>query len=82
MTQNEAIKGQYMVSVGGEAMMKRLVATEDFEMAYIETMSPRELFQTWLEHEGFIGYSSTIIEMLRESGFVVEAVEKGGSSKN
>ena len=77
MKQNEAIKGQYLVSIGGEAMINRLVETDDFDRAYIETMSPGELFKTWMEYEGFIGYSSEIIERLRECGFVVEAVERG-----
>lgn len=77
MKQAEAIKGQYIVSIGGKAMIERLVATEDFEKPYIENMSPMDLFQTWMEHEGFIGYSSEIIERLRECGFVVDPVERG-----
>ena len=79
MTHAEVIKGQYMVSPGGEAMKERLRrswADPDWEaQENLEDMSPMDLFMAWLEYEGIIGYTDTIIERLRESGFVVEAVE-------
>ena len=41
----------------------------------LQHMRPAELFQAWLEYEGIIGYSSEIIERLRESGYIVEVPE-------
>lgn len=79
MTKAEVIKGQYMVSPGGEAMKERLRkswADPDWEaQENLEHMSPMDLFMAWLDYEGIIGYTDTIIERLRESGFVVEEVE-------
>ncbi len=79
MTRAEAINGQYMFSLGGQAMKDRLRkcwADPDWEaVTNLEAMRPMDLFMSWLEYEGIIGYSDTIIERLRESGFVVEEVE-------
>lgn len=79
MTRDEAIKGQYLVSIGGEAMRDRLRkswADPDWEAKEnLKHMSPTDLFMAWLDYEGLIGYTDTIIERLRESGFVVEEVD-------
>lgn len=78
MTRDEAIKGQYQVSIGGKAMRDRLRkswADPDWEAKEnLKRMSPTDLFMAWLDYEGIIEYAGTIIERLRESGFVVEEV--------
>lgn len=69
-------------SPNGMAMRKELArlweGTEDDEEIRnnLQHMRPAELFQAWLEYEGFIGYSSEIIERLRESGYIVEVPEE------
>lgn len=77
MTQREAAAGQYLVSPGGEAMKERLIKLWDgnYDAEGLSTMTPTELFDAWMDYEGIIGYTDTIIQMLRESGFVVEEVE-------
>ena len=85
MTEKQAIKGQYIVSIGGEAMKKRLfdeMATdcEDVEKLRkdLKSMKPMELFSAWMNYDGILGYDELMIRMLRESGFVVEPVEAEG----
>lgn len=67
-------------SQNGRAMRERLAklwVDHDAEAQdNLQIMTPGELFQAWLEYEGIIGYSSMIIERLRESGFVVEVPEE------
>lgn len=68
-------------SPNGAAMRKRLAdlwsgTDDDPEIRNnLQHMRPGDLFQAWLEYEGIIGYSSTIIERLRESGYIVEVPE-------
>lgn len=85
MTRDEAIKGQYLVSIGGKAMRDRLRkswADPDWEAKEnLKHMGPMDLFMAWLDYEGIIGYTDTIIERLRESGFVVEEVDADGKSE-
>lgn len=80
MTREEAARGQYIVSPGGEAMKERLIGlwTEhggDYDEEGLESSTPAELFMDWMDYEGIIGYTDKIIRALRESGFVVEEVE-------
>lgn len=78
MTVNEAIKGQYLASVGGDTMRKRLsiLFPDDPEVERnLQTATPHELFDMWLDYEGVLGYTDQIIKALRESGYVVEPVE-------
>lgn len=82
MKTEEAIKKQYMVSLGGLDMKERLRLEwmEDDQKSVqdildLENMRPADLFKEWLNWEGIIGYTDLIIERLRECGYVVEEVE-------
>ena len=66
-------------SDNGQAMREKLIRLfedDPIEQELIPDMSSRELFQTWLEWEGIIGYTDDIIRALRESGYVVEVPEE------
>lgn len=82
MTQLDAMMNDYAVSINGQAMRKRLEklwgeASNDPEVRVnLINMTPKELFEAWMDYEGIIGYADTIIRMLRDSGYVVEPVEK------
>lgn len=82
MTQLDAMLNEYMVSINGQAMRKKLeelwqdVADDPEVRANLINMRPRELFEAWMDYEGIIGYADTIIRALRDSGYVVEPVEK------
>lgn len=82
MTQLDAMINDYKVSINGRAMRKRLeklwgTASEDPEVrTNLINMTPKELFEAWMDYEGIIGYADTIIQMLRDSGYVVEAVDR------
>ena len=82
MTQLDAMMNDYAVSINGQAMRKKLgelwqdVADDPEVRVNLINMRPRELFEAWMDYEGIIGYADTIIRALRDSGFVVEPVEK------
>ena len=65
-------------SSNGAAMRARLKRywTDADEEAQdnLQTMTPEELFGAWLDWEGIIGYADTIIDRLRECGYIVEEV--------
>ena len=60
----------------GAAMRSRLRrywGEDDPEaMQNLQTMTPIELFEAWLNWEGIISYADKIIDRLRESGYIVE----------
>lgn len=83
MTQLEAMINDYKVSINGRAMRKKLaelwgpdVADDPEVRANLINMTPRELFEAWMDYEGIIGYADTLIRALRDSGYVVEPVER------
>ena len=83
MTQLEAMLNDYKFSINGQAMRKRLaelwgqdVADDPEVRVNLINMTPKELFEAWMDYEGIIGYGDKIIRMLRDSGYVVEPVEK------
>lgn len=83
MTQLEALLNGYRFSMNGHAMRARLTElwgpdiTDDPEVrANLINMTPKELFEAWMDYEGIVGYGDKIIQMLRDSGYVVEPVEK------
>ena len=83
MTQLEAMLNDYKFSINGQAMRKRLaelwgpdVAADPEVRVNLINMTPKELFEAWMDYEGIIGYGDKIIRMLRDSGYVVEPVEK------
>ena len=65
-----------MDELKGQAMrdrLRELWADPDWEARQnLECMTPTELFDAWLTYEGIIGYTSSIIEALEDSGFTVE----------
>ena len=53
--------------------LRKLWADPDWEARQnLKVMTPRELFDAWLTYEGIIGYTDSIINALRESGYKVE----------
>lgn len=83
MTQLDAMINDYRVSINGRAMRKKLselwgpdVTDVPEVRANLINMTPRELFEAWMDYEGIIGYADMLIQALRDSGYVVEAVEK------
>lgn len=53
--------------------LRKLWGDPDWEARQnLERMTPTELFDAWLTYEGIIGYTYSIIEALKDSGFKVE----------
>ena len=67
-------------SVNGDAMKSRLRESwrdaDQEALGNLETMTPAELFDAWADYEGLVGYSDTIIQRLRESGYMVMEVDE------
>lgn len=54
--------------------LRKLWADPDWEARQnLEHMTPTELFDAWLTYEGIIGYTYSIIEALKDSGFEVRS---------
>lgn len=50
---------------------KVLFALQDnYKVEEIEAMTPEEVFEHWLEWEGIIGWSGTILEVLKKLGII------------
>lgn len=73
MTKEMALNNNYMFSMHGENMKKKLCREMNLDPEYVD-MDAEQMFRNWLEWEGISGYDQKIIRALRDCGFVVEPV--------